>query len=142
MPDSAVSHQMHSMQTNSGIQQEKGGSVYIYNRWCSDVQIISKHCTTDAEVLLVKCRPLYLLREFSAVFILAAYIPLHTNVTTALKLLHDIINTHTKLHIPAVLPMYHQHVKFPTRKKNNMKGAYRAVPWPHFGQSGHTCFCK
>ena len=43
-----------------------------------------------------------------------------------------------------VLPKYHQHVSFPTRENNildhiysNVKGAYKAAPRPHFGQSDH-----
>lgn len=125
--------------------------------WCSDVQVINKKCTPDLGFLLVKCRPFYLLREFTAVFIMAVYIPPHANATAALGLLHDIINTqeaaypdavfiisedvnHCSLH--TVLPKYHQYINFPRREKNivdhvycNVKGAYRAVPCPHFGQS-------
>ena len=76
------------------LQKNKGGGVcvYINNRWCSEVQVVDKHCSVDIEALMVKCRPFYLPREFSAVFILAVYIPPRTDQTAALGLLHDTIS--------------------------------------------------
>ena len=133
--------------------------VIVNNTWCTDVQVVKKHCCADIEVLMVKCRPFYLLREFSAVFMLAVYIPPRADRTTALGLLHNIIGKHETAHPDAVfvvagdfnhcnlrtvLPKYHQHVSFPTRDNNildhvysNMRNGYKAVPHPHFGQSDH-----
>ena len=82
---------------------------------------------------MVKCRPIYLPKEFSAVFILAVYIPPRGNSATALGLLHDAISKQETAHPDAVfivasdfnhcnlrtvLPKYHQHVSFPTRDSN------------------------
>lgn len=110
---------------------------------------------------MVKCRPFYLTREFSAVFILAVYIPRRANRTAALGLLHNIISKYETMHpnavfvvvedfnhfnLQTVIPKYHQYVSFPTQDNNildyvysNVKGAYKAVPQPHFGQSDHIC---
>ncbi|KAI4886686.1 hypothetical protein NFI96_027635, partial [Prochilodus magdalenae] len=108
---------------------------------------------------MVKCRPFYLPREFSAVFILAVYIPPRANSATALGLLHDAISKQETAHPDAVfivagdfnhcnlrtvLPKYHQHVSFPTRENNildqvysNVRGGYKAAARPHFGRSDH-----
>ncbi|KAI4885591.1 hypothetical protein NFI96_030073, partial [Prochilodus magdalenae] len=108
---------------------------------------------------MVKCRPFYMPREFSAVFILAVYIPPRANSVTALGLLHDAISKQETAHPDAVFivagdfnhcnlrtafPKYHQHVSFPTRENNildqvysNVRGGYRAAARPHFGQSDH-----
>ena len=61
--------------------KNKGGGVCIYvnNRWCSDVKTVEKHCSADLELVMVKCRSFCLPREFSAVFILAVYIPPRAN---------------------------------------------------------------
>lgn len=106
-----------------------GLCVYINNRWCSDVQVVEKHFSVETEVLMVKCRPFYLPREFSAVFMLAGYILTRANRTTALGLLHDTLSKHETTHpdavfvvmgdfnhcnLQTVLLKYHQHVSFPT----------------------------
>ncbi|XP_024143131.1 uncharacterized protein LOC112155633 [Oryzias melastigma] len=108
---------------------------------------------------MLKCRPYYLPREFTAVFLAAVYIPPRANSTAALGMLHDVISALETAHPDAVFivagdfnqcnlrtvfPKYHQHVNIPTRDKNtldhvytNVKGAYRAAPRPHFGHSDH-----
>lgn len=57
IPDSAVQLQTHSIHRGDRTAvsgKHKGGGTYIYinNRWCSDVQTVSKHCSSDAELLL------------------------------------------------------------------------------------------
>lgn len=163
-PDSAIQLQTHSVHRGdrtSASGKNKGGGVCVYtnDRWCLDTQVMEKHCSVDIEVLMVKCRPFYLQREFSAVFLLAVYISPRANRTAALGLLHDTISKHETAHPDAVfvvagdfnhcnlrtvLPKYHQYVSFPTRDNNildhvysNVKGAYKAAPRPHFGQSDH-----
>lgn len=37
--------------------------------------VVTKHCSSLVEVILVKCRPFYLPREFTAIVIVALYIP-------------------------------------------------------------------
>ncbi|KAK7933490.1 hypothetical protein WMY93_004386 [Mugilogobius chulae] len=80
-PDTAVQLHAHSLhqgdRTAAALGKTRGGGVCIYinNRWCTDVQIVEKHCSADIELLMVKCRPFYLPREFSAVYLLSVYIP-------------------------------------------------------------------
>ncbi|KAI4905610.1 hypothetical protein NFI96_003218 [Prochilodus magdalenae] len=163
-PDSAIQLQTHSVHRGdrtaaSGKNKGGGVCVFVNNRWCSDIKTVEKHCSTDLELLMVKCRPFYLPREFSAVFILAVYIPPRANSATALGLLHDAISKQETAHPDAVfivagdfnhcnlrtvLPKYHQHVSFPTRENNildqvysNVRGGYKAAARPHFGRSDH-----
>jgi len=79
LPDSTIqlqSHSVHHGVRTSDYGKNRGGGVCVYvnNRWRTDVQVAEKHCCADIEVLMVKCRPFYLLREFNAVFTLAVYI--------------------------------------------------------------------
>lgn len=106
-PDSAVQLQTHSIQRGnrtaaSGKHKGGGICIYINNQRCSDVQIVSKHCSIDVEILLLKCRPFYLPREFTAVFFLGVYIPPHANSAAALGTLYDAINTQENTHPDAV----------------------------------------
>ncbi|KAI4899983.1 hypothetical protein NFI96_001451 [Prochilodus magdalenae] len=164
MPDSAIQLQTHSVHRGdrtvaSGKNKGGGVCVFVNNRWSSDIKTVEKHCSTDLELLMVKCRPFYLPREFSAVFILAVYIPPRANSSTALGLLHDAICKQETAHPDAVFivagdfnhcklrtvfPKYHQHLSFPTRENNilnqvyrTVRGGYKAVAWPHFRQSDH-----
>ncbi|KAI4884158.1 hypothetical protein NFI96_005463 [Prochilodus magdalenae] len=106
-PDSAIQLQTHSVHRGdrtaaSGKNKGGGVCVFVNNRWCSDIKTVEKHCSTDLELLMVKCRPFYLPREFSAVFILAVYIPPRANSATALGLLHDAISKQETAHPDAV----------------------------------------
>ena len=133
--------------------------VFINNLWCGDIQTVKKHCSPDVEFLLLKCRPYYLPREFTAVFLVAVYIPPRANSAAALGVLHDVISVLETAHPDAVFitagdfnqcnlrtvfPKYYQHVDIPTRGENtldhvysNIRDAYRASPRPHFGLSDH-----
>lgn len=163
-PDSAIDLDTHAVYRGdrtlaSGKHRGGGVCVYINKRWCSDAQTVEKRCSPDIELLMVKCRPFYLPREFGAVFVIAVYIPPRADTASALGQLHDAISKHeTKqpdavfiaagdfnhCNLRTVLPKYHQHVSFPTRENNildqvysNVKGAYKAVPRPHFGRADH-----
>ncbi|KAF7655279.1 hypothetical protein LDENG_00058560 [Lucifuga dentata] len=109
------------------------------------------------EVLAVKCWPFYLLREFTAVFIFAIYIPLSasTNANEAIDELYGIISeiqtrpgdfivardfNHSSLR--SVVPKFH--TDFRTCGDNilgfvyiNISGTYKAVPLLHLGHSYH-----
>ena len=133
--------------------------VFINNSWCGDVRTVHKHCSPDVEFLLLRCRPFYLSREFTAVFLAAIYIPPRANSTAALSELYDVISAHETAHpdaafiaagdfnhcnLKTVFPKLFQHVDIPTRDKNildhvysSIRGAYRAAPRPHFGHSDH-----
>ncbi len=43
--------------------------------WCNNAAVISKHCSSLVEFMVVKCRPFYLPREFTAIDIVSVYIP-------------------------------------------------------------------
>ncbi|KAI3369447.1 hypothetical protein L3Q82_007487 [Scortum barcoo] len=107
--------------------------------------------------MTVKCRPHYLPREFTAVFVTAVYIPPGAKANEALKELHNNISSLQHKHPEAfyvvvgdfnhvnltdTLPKFYQHVTIPTRGNNTNKlhqqrDAYRAVPHPHLGFSDH-----
>ncbi|CAG5867200.1 unnamed protein product, partial [Menidia menidia] len=59
---------------DSGKKTGGGLSIYIANSWCTNNTVVDKLCSPDAELLLLKCRPFYLPREYSAVYICAVYI--------------------------------------------------------------------
>lgn len=72
---------------DSGKRGGGGVCVYINNAWCRDAQMVQRHCSLDLEFLLLKCRPFYLPREFTAVFLEAVYIHPQAN-----QELHDVIS--------------------------------------------------
>ena len=142
----------------------RGGGlcVYISDAWCRDAAVVCKHCSSLGELLIVKCRPFYLPREYTAVLLAAIYIPPSStnNRSEALNELHQHISEQQTAHPDAflilagdfnhanpksVLPQLHGHVNFPTRGTNILdnvyttnKGAYKALPLPHLGASDHT----
>ena len=58
----------------SGKTRWGGLCVYLNKRWCTNCTLVSTHCSEAIEHLTVKCRPHYLPREFTAVFVMAVYI--------------------------------------------------------------------
>ncbi len=48
--------------------------MHINKEWCNNAAVLSKHCSSLVEVMVVKCRPFYLSREFTAIVIVAVYI--------------------------------------------------------------------
>jgi len=112
--------------------------------------------------MIVRCRPFYLPREFTAILLVAVYIPPTSNNSdrnAALGELYQAISEQQTAHpdgftifagdfnhanLKTVLPKLHQHVDFPTRGDNILdlvytthKGAYKASPLPHIGLSDH-----
>ena len=82
--------------------------------------------------MLLKCRPFYLPREFTAVYICAVYIPPDANAKLALAQVHDSINDSLVAHpdsvfiaagdfnhadLKTVLHKFHRNVKCATRGK-------------------------
>lgn len=59
---------------------------------------IEKQCCLKVEFMLLKCRPFYLPREFSAVYICAVYIPPDPNAKMTLIQLNDSINNSLVAH--------------------------------------------
>ncbi len=72
-----------------------GLCVYINKEWCNNAAVVSKHCSSLVEFMFVKCRPFYLLREFTAIVIVAVYIPLCANAKDVLRELYSAISEQT-----------------------------------------------
>ncbi len=73
----------------SGKIRGGGLCVFINKGWCTNCSIISSYCSESVEHLIIKCRPHYLIREFTAVYIVAVYIPPSAKANEALGKLHD-----------------------------------------------------
>ena len=119
--------------------------------------LVEKHCSEAVEYLIIKCRPHYQLRKFTAVVIAAVDIPPDANANAALNKLHEAISSLQNKHpealyvaagdfnhvnLQATLPTFHQHVTVATRCDNthdkvytNRRGTYRAATRPHLGAS-------
>ncbi len=109
--------------------------------------------------MFVKCRPFYLPLEFTAIVIVAVYIPPCANAKDALRELYSAISEQqinnpdgffiiagdfNHANLKTVLPKFYQHVNFATRGDNTLdfvyttvKNANKAVPRPHLGYSDH-----
>ncbi len=165
IPDSAI--QLHGLtccradrdSSLSGKTRGGGLCVYINKEWCNNAAVLSKHCSSLVEFMVVKCRPFYLPREFTAIVIVAVYIPPCANAKDALRELYSAISEQqtnnpdgffiiagdfNHANLKTVLPKFYQHVNFATRGNNTLdfvyttvKNAYRAEPRPHLGYSDH-----
>ena len=168
IPDSAVQleqltcYRADRALVHGGKTRGGGVCVYIRDAWCRDAVVVCKHCSPLAEVMIIKCRPYYLPREFTAILLVAVYIPPTSNTSdryAALCELYQAISEQQTAHPDGftilagdfnhanpktVLPKLYQHVNFPTRGGNTLdqvftshKGAYKASPLPHIGLSDH-----
>lgn len=82
----------HADRTSTSGKARGGGvCVYINNSWCTDAKVIERHCCPDMEFLILKCRPFYLPREFTAVVIIAVYVHPRANAKLAMSKLQDAI---------------------------------------------------
>ncbi len=144
--------------------KRRGGGlcVYINNVWCRDAVVVCKHCSPLVEFMIIKCRPFYLPREYTAILLVAVYIPPSSNNINRSEALNDLyqhISEQQTAHpdaflilagdfnhadLKSVFPKIYQHVNFPTRGKNTLdfvyttqRGAYKALPLPHLG----ACHC-
>lgn len=131
--------------------------VYISDAWCRDAVVVSKHCSAPVEFIFIKCRPFYLPREFTAILLVAIYIPpspSNINREAALSELYQAISEQQTAHPDGflilagdfnhvnpktVLPKLHQHTDFLIFRVEMThwtvftcnKGAYKAAPLPH-----------
>lgn len=132
---------------------------YINKQWYTNCSLVSSHCSEAVEYLTPRCRPHYLPREFTVVFIVTVYVPLSANAHVALGELHDhtceLQNKHLEsffvvagdfnhAKLMDTLPQFYEHVSIATRGNNtldqvytNRREAYRALPCPHLGFSDH-----
>ncbi|KAK3518561.1 hypothetical protein QTP70_001593 [Hemibagrus guttatus] len=167
VPDAAI--QLHGLTVfhanrNAALcGKTRGGGlcVYINTEWCKNSVLVSSYCSSLVEFVTVRCRPFYLPREFTTVFIVGVYIPPSTNAKEALCELYGAISELRNAHsdrlfiiaedfshanLKSVLHKFHQHVDFAvTRGVNaldlaytNIPGVYRAEPRPHLSYSDHT----
>lgn len=98
IPDAAIelagyTMYRHDRTRDSGKSRGGGLCVYVNNKWCTNTKTVNSHCSPDLELMTVKCRPIYLPREFTVVLITAVYISPDANATTSLGHLHDIISS-------------------------------------------------
>ncbi len=117
--------------------KRRGGGlcVYINDAWCRDAVVVCKHCSPLVEFMIIKCRPFYIPREYTAILLVAVYIPPSSNNNNRSETLNDLyqhISEQQTAHPDAFLilagdfnqedlksgfPKIHQHVDFPTRGK-------------------------
>ncbi len=165
IPDSAI--QLHGLTCYRADRdtalsgKTRGGSlcVYINKEWCNNAVLVSKHCSSLVEFIIVKCRPFYLPRDFTAIVIVAVYIPPCANAKDAFSELYSAISEQqtnnpdgffiisgdfNHANLKTVLPKFYQHVNFATRENNTLdlvytteKKAYKAAPRPNLGYSDH-----
>ncbi len=105
---------------DSGKTRGGGLCIYVNKAWCTNSDIVGRHCSPNLEFLMVKCRPFYLPREFTSTIITAAYIPPDVNAKLAMNGLHAAISkqqhwfgsTHARLLAPtAFLDVCSGHVQ-------------------------------
>lgn len=165
IPDSGIElagltlHRADRVALTSGKLRGGGLVIYTNSLWCCDVTMVSKICSSDVEFMTVKCRPFYLPRELTAIFITAVYVPPNADVKQAMGELyntlsplqtahpdafHIVAGDFNKAKLKSVLPHFYQHVTCATRGNNtldhlytNIKNAYIAAPLPHIGSSDH-----
>ncbi|TWW53686.1 hypothetical protein D4764_0211190, partial [Takifugu flavidus] len=144
----------------SGKRAGGGVCFYISSDWCTDVTVISQHCSPAVEHLFINCRPFYSPREFASFILASVYISPDADVREAQRTLADCIQQVERTHPDALvivlgdfnqsnlsyeLPRYKQFIKCPTRAENTLdhcyttvKDAYRAVPRAALGLSDHV----
>lgn len=81
IPDSAIQldRLTATEQTEPSLKEVRptvAGSVFTSGMlWCQDAVVVCRHCSPLVEFMIIKCRPFYLLREFSDILLVAVYIP-------------------------------------------------------------------
>ncbi len=100
-----------------------------------DAVVVCKHRSPLVEFMIIKCRPFYLPREYTAILLVAVYIPPSSNNNNRSEALNDLyqhISEQQTAHpnafliltgdfqprrLKSVFPKIHQHIDFPTRGK-------------------------
>ena len=112
--------------------------MFVNNSWCTKSKEVSRFWSSEAEYLMISCRPHYLPREFSSIFFVSVYLQPQTDAgtKTTLNELSMAISKQKNAHpetallvagdfnagkLTSVLPNFYQHVKCATRgeKKNS-----------------------
>lgn len=134
----------HWADRNNNSSKSRGGGdcIYSYNRWCTNATVTERHCSADLEFIALRCRPFYLLCEFTVVFVIAVYIPPSADTNTALSILLKTIEKLQSVHpdgifivagdfnhvnMRTVLPNFYQHVTCPTREGKTLDHVHSNV---------------
>lgn len=164
IPDAAIEltgRSIHCSDRTKDCGTNCGGNlcIYVNDSWCTNTDIIGKHCSPELEFLAVKCRPFHLPWEFSVVNVTSIYIPPDANARLGLGYIVAAVNRQQSsypddvfivagdfnhVNLKTVFPKFDQHVKCATRGANtldcvysNITKGYRATPDSHLGQSDH-----
>ena len=72
-----VGSTLHWQDITACFGKTRGGGlcIFINNCWCTISKEVSRFCSPEVEYFMISCRPHYIPREFSPVFIVAVYIP-------------------------------------------------------------------
>ena len=68
----------------------------INQRWCNDSSVLSTTSSHEREILIIKCKPCYLPREFTSLVMMDVYIPPTANAAAAIGALADQITSVTQ----------------------------------------------
>ncbi|KAK1802734.1 hypothetical protein P4O66_021276, partial [Electrophorus voltai] len=129
---------VHRMDRMANLGKSRGGGVCVMvnNSWCNNANVVTltRSCSPNLELLALKLRPFYLLREFTSVII-------NTHRDATLIVVGDFNNANLKRAVPNL----YQHVTFPTRGNRTLdhcytpyKDSYKAQAHPLFGKSDHA----
>ncbi len=168
VPDSAIEltgfsvHRSDRTKELTGKSRGRGVCFYINNSWCDERNIhsIKSFCSPDLEFHMLLCRSFWLQREFTAVIIMAFYIPPQANTDQALRELYGNISEQetanpdaafvvtgdfNKANFRTIAPKYFQHITINTCGDRVMdhcytpfRDAYKSLPRPPFGKSDHS----
>ena len=144
-----------------GNKQHGGGvCIYVNERWCKNVTLKCTYCDDNVEYLTVACRPFYLPREFSNIYVTVIYVPPDGDYAKAAEQLTNcamymdencsnginiILGDFNGCEIEKLIPNYYQYVKCTTRQDKildlifcNIKNAYKVIKRPPLGSSDHN----
>ncbi len=85
--------------------KSRGGGMcfYINERWCTDVTVLKKMCSSDLETLFINCKPFYSPWEICSFILVSVYIPPQAHTRSALQKLADLITETEQQHPDSVL---------------------------------------
>ena len=142
-------------------KQIGGGICFLINdRWCKDIKMISKSCSSQLETLVINCQPFYSPREFHSIVLVGVYTDPSAPAKDILSQLHDVITKTENLYPNSSIivtgdfnhinlrktnPNYYQNITIPTHDSGKtldqcyttVKDAYKTITRPRLGVSDH-----